>query len=363
MTPNFVFLWMTTIHRSVFSLHQTTLRNKKRHFLVTSLFSTSSVDPPPPPSTILDSEIYLTSPKSATIKFFQSLAKKATSRSENNMSIIEGHRIVIDVLSNPKTRQLMHTVLVCKEALQHDQLGTKLLTLLDEMYHSTSISCDIILTTRQVVDAACDTVTPQGVVGAINLPHPFASNMVRRQPRKRNSLYLILDGISDPGNLGTLLRSSLAVDVEAVILLPTCCDYSNPKAIRSAMGATFFVPICTVESWDCCVELLNDCGVSNTNLYAATMETSSSSPSKSYYDIDWTGDNTREPMALVIGREGQGLSAEVRRDVSTGTIRSVHVPMEDGIESLNAAVCGSVILFEYQRQNTKQNLYTTVLDQ
>jgi len=364
MTPKYAFLWITTFHRSSVSLHQNTLRNKRiavRHasiqtYMTTSLFSSSSVDPPSSSSSILESQITLTSPKSATVKFFQSLGKKSSFRFENQMSIIEGHRIVIDVLSNPKTHTLMHTILVCEEALQHEQLGMKLLTLLDDMYHSTSPACDIILTTREVVEAACDTVTPQGVVGAIQLPHPFTSSMIRQEStRKRNSLYLILDGISDPGNLGTLLRSSLAVDIEAVVFLPDCCDYSNPKAVRSAMGASFFIPTCTVKSWDNCLELLKDCGVSSANVYAATMETNSSSlSSKSYYDIDWTGSATREPMALVIGREGRGLSDEVRQAVSRGTIGSVFVPMIDGIESLNAAVCGSVILFEHQRQHAQK---------
>ena len=135
-----------------------------------------------------------------------------------------------------------------------------------------------------------------------------------------------------------------------------CCDYSSPKAIRSAMAATFFVPVCHCKSWSNCLEVLKDCGVSHTNAYAATMESSSSFSSKSYYDIDWTGTSTGEPMALIIGKEGQGLSAEVRHAVSSGTIQSVHVPMEDGIESLNAAVCGSIILFEYQRQNTRKQI-------
>jgi tRNA C32,U32 (ribose-2'-O)-methylase TrmJ len=65
-----------------------------------------------------------------------------------------------------------------------------------------------------------------------------------------------------------------------------------------------------------------------------------------YYDVDWTA----TPSALVIGNEGNGLSDEVRNAVADGTIQATHVPMEAGIESLNAAVCGSVIMFEFLRQ-------------
>mmetsp|Transcript_1017 Transcript_1017/g.1112 ORF Transcript_1017/g.1112 Transcript_1017/m.1112 type:complete len:103 (+) Transcript_1017:1-309(+) len=72
--------------------------------------------------------------------------------------------------------------------------------------------------------------------------------------------------------------------------------------------------------------------------------------SLAYHDVNWSSTNGRRGNALCIGKEGTGLSSTVRNDVAKGVIRSVHVPMDGGIESLNAAVCGSVILFEYRRQ-------------
>jgi TrmH family RNA methyltransferase len=80
------------------------------------------------------------------------------------------------------------------------------------------------------------------------------------------------------------------------------------------------------------------------DIYAATME--DGAVSFPHYDVDWI----QHPTAMVIGSEGTGLSDTVRGMVVSGEIKSVHVPMESGIESLNAAVCGSVILFEYLRQ-------------
>jgi tRNA G18 (ribose-2'-O)-methylase SpoU len=112
------------------------------------------------------------------------------------------------------------------------------------------------------------------------------------------------------------------------------------------MGCTFQIPIVTVDSWsDAQQVLLQEC-----NVYAATMEESKSGTTVSipHYKVDWTVSNT--PSALVIGSEGNGLSHSVREAVADGTIQAIHIPMEAGIESLNAAVCGSVILFEYQRQ-------------
>ena len=406
MIPKYVFIWMTTLHRSTVSLYQRhtvsigvrkngilnlQYKNRQPNYTQSMINLSSSADLPSPRPSILESEIQLTSPKSATVKFFQSLAKKSSFRAENQMTIVEGHRIMIDILSNPKSRSLIDRILVCREALIQHELGKQLLILFDEIQnHSASSldtqSCDIILTTPEVVEAACDTVTPQGIVAAIHLPPSYtpktnltthltsthdnvevattATKLTTSSLKQRNRLFLILDGISDPGNLGTLLRSSLAVHIEAVFFLSHCCDYSSPKAVRSAMGATFFVPTCTVQSWEECLVLLHDCGVSNMNMYAATMETSFSLSSQSYYDIDWTGGGseaiTCEPMALIIGKEGQGLSRDVRHAVTCGNIRSVHVPMEDGIESLNAAVCGSIIMFEYHRQQlAKQKMLNT----
>jgi TrmH family RNA methyltransferase len=164
---------------------------------------------------------------------------------------------------------------------------------------------------------------------------------------KKFPFYLVLDGVADPGNVGTLLRSSVAVGAAGVVLLPQCCNVWNPKAIRSAMGCTFQIPIVTVDSWsDAQQVLLQEC-----NMYAATMEEESDSGTVSsipHYKVDWTASNI--PSALVIGSEGNGLSHSVREAVADGTIQAIHITMEAGIESLNAAVCGSVILFEYQRQ-------------
>ena len=105
-------------------------------------------------------------------------------------------------------------------------------------------SINIKMATEEVVNACCDTVTPQGIVATISIPPPYSgpiSNNSSSSSRK-SRLYVILDGVSDPGNVGTILRSSLAVGVEAVLLLSdndnnnSCCDVWNPKAVRSAMG-------------------------------------------------------------------------------------------------------------------------------
>ena len=260
----------------------------------------------------------ITSTKSQTVKKIQSLLQKRKKRHEFHSTVVEGPRMVLDLLNHPRTRPLVQQVLVSED--HWDEYASHL----PEGLLVNPVAPDVL-------SACCDTVTPQGIVAIVDIPElPF---------EKQDSLYLVLDGVSDPGNLGTLLRSSVATGIAGVVLLPGSCDPWSPKAVRSAMGTTFHVPLQTCDSWSECVEWLQeerDCR----SIYAATM----ADDSISHYDVDWT----KSPVALVIGSEGQGLSEAVRSDER---VQAVHVPMMPSvIESLNAAVCGSVILFEYLRQ-------------
>jgi TrmH family RNA methyltransferase len=338
--------------RSVRAL-QHSRRRTNQHF--TSSASYSSL---PLSSNLLDilEEIDqpVTSTKSKTVKLYQSVSSKSKFRSKNNLTILEGHRLIIDTLADEhhQTRKLYRDVLVTRDALLHPQLGGKLSQQLERVREE---GCPVRLASESVMKAACDTVTPQGVAAVVDIPPPFEAKEIQDDDSK-SKLYLLLDGISDPGNVGTLLRSAKAVGAEAVILLPNSCDVWNPKAIRSAMGTSFQVPIRTVKSWDECLEFLNaSCGVPGDRIYAATMEDGDGVDgngseiefkSQPHFEVDWSSNSN----ALVLGKEGPGLSKELRNSVKNGQIRSVYVPMEAGIESLNAAVCGSVIMFEYLRQ-------------
>jgi len=307
---------------------------------------------------ILNNEPIITSTKSKTVKLYQSISSKSKVRSEQQMTILEGHRLIIDTLAH--NSHLYRDVLVTREALSHPKLGEKLIIQLENLINGNQ-SCRIRLAEQNVVNAACDTITPQGVVALTSIPQPYEFTPSNTDNGKNtNNFFLILDGISDPGNVGTLLRSAKATGVEAVIVLPNCCDLWNPKAVRSAMGTTFQVPIRSFSSWEECLSVMSTWGITGKDIFAATMEGSRKSnyendrkefnyESVAHYDVDWFN-SKYENKALIIGKEGTGLSNHVREAVSNGMIRSVHVPMEQGIESLNAAVCGSVVMFEYHRQ-------------
>lgn len=247
--------------------------------------------------------------------------------------------MVFDMLENPTTGSLVRQVLVSVDDYQAQYR--------DRLESLTSISDDVSLqlVTPELLNTLSDTVTPQGIMAIVDIPEMeliMADNDL-------TPIYLVLDGVSDPGNLGTLLRSSLAVGCAGVVLLPGSCDPWSPKALRSSMGASFQLPIVQAPNWQSGLEVLEGWGVEV--VYAATMleGDDDESSSQAHFSIDWQS----KASALVVGSEGKGLSEPVRaaiHDKDTKTVKAVHVPMCKGIESLNAAVCGSVILFEYSRQ-------------
>ena len=341
----------------------------------------------------------ITSTKNPLIKSFKTLLTKKNKRNEQNMTVVEGHRLVMDLLTNDKTLKYIQNILVTEQALDNHDLYNLLMEL-EQTKTKTTAKHDIIMkitvVTEKVLQECCDTITPQGIVATCTIPKPFEPTNTHSHTHnynhnhndndndndndthqsKKPQLFLVLDGISDPGNMGTLLRTSAAVGVTAAILLPHCTDVWSPKAIRSSMGASFHVPILSVSSVEECFHVLENCGCCvKHDFYAATMDVKDDhnanananananhdrngnklSTSPAHFEINWAtsiNDDSPKISALCIGKEGSGLSLSIRDSVSKGHIKSVHVPMEETgvVESLNAAVCGSVILFEYSRQ-------------
>lgn len=174
----------------------------------------------------------------------------------------------------------------------------------------------------RVVAAAADTVTPQGVVAVLEWPAPPPSR----------GLWLVLDAVQDPGNVGTLLRSAEAAGAAWLLSSQGTADLYSPKVVRAAMGAHFYLPLQADCTWDALAAHLH----AVPRVYAAV-----GGASLAYDAADWRG-----PVALIIGSEAQGISA-------AGLAQATHqigIPMVGRAESLNAGVAGSIMLFEALRQ-------------
>ncbi|HEX6287597.1 MAG TPA: RNA methyltransferase [Herpetosiphonaceae bacterium] len=234
-------------------------------------------------------------------------------RRYERLFVIEGVRLVEEAL---QAHAELALAVYNREQLAATERGAALGTQLAAMTQAYEAA-------PEVLQAVSDTVTPQGVVAAVRWPEIEAP---------LHGVVLVLDALQDPGNVGTLLRSAVATSISQVICTVGTADVYSPKVARAAMGAHFRLSIVQDVTWDELPLLLSTVD----NIYAAVADAT-----MPYYAADW-----RQPSALLIGNEANGVS-EAGLEAAT---KRISIPMAPGVESLNAAVAGSVILFEMQRQ-------------
>lgn len=180
----------------------------------------------------------------------------------------------------------------------------------------------------------CDTENPQGVAAIVNKRKWDIEDI-------KNDFFVICDGIQDPGNMGTIIRTCDAAGVGAVGIIKGSVDIYNPKTLRSTMGSIFHLPVIIYDDFKNLAEKLSSKGFS---IYGASLDT------ESYiYEC-----NFKEKTAVVIGNEANGIPEE---HIKLCTHR-VKIPMSGSAESLNAAAAGAVIIYEVVRQRWCQALDT-----
>ncbi|MCR4752277.1 MAG: RNA methyltransferase [Eubacterium sp.] len=180
----------------------------------------------------------------------------------------------------------------------------------------------------------CDTQTPQGILTIARMPQYRREEMLSDDSAP---LLLLLEDIQDPGNLGTILRTAEAAGVTGVFLSPRCADLFQPKVIRSTMGSVFRVPFCVEKDLTETADWLHQRKV---RLYASSL-----AASVPYYDHGYT-----EAAGFMVGNEGNGLSEELMQKAD----ERIHIPMYGKVESLNAAVAASILLFEAVRSREER---------
>jgi TrmH family RNA methyltransferase len=192
----------------------------------------------------------------------------------------------------------------------------------------------VIEVSERVIEAIGDVQTSQGVVSVLPLATFQAEKTRTRRPLRNRPALLILDDLADPGNVGTILRTALAADVEMVLLTPNCVDCYSPKVVRAAAGAHIALPIETNVGWDHIAQQVAQHCPGRLFLAEAGNDTL-------YYD-----QNLQYSFALLIGNEAHGPSHEARA-LATSTLS---IPLFNAVESLNAAMAAGIILYEAVRQ-------------
>lgn len=247
----------------------------------------------------------LTSLKNPRVQSWRAL-KDRKARKEQQCFLVEGRKMVEEALQSSFTL----------EAVLVDEAHQDLAGLAD--------SVPAYLLPEHVLAAVCDTKTPQGVAAVVRLP---ASTALRGR-------IVAMDGVQDPGNVGTIIRTADAAGFDGVLLSGQCADVFSPKVLRATMGSVFHLPICVTEDLPRDLACMAAEGVS---------VISSQLDGEPFYGAV---QGMSERFCLVIGNEGNGVSDEVKV-VATHHLK---LPMRGRAESLNASVAAGIMIYELMKQ-------------
>ena len=244
-------------------------------------------------------------------KYLKSLSRKSV-RDKEGVFLAEGERFLSELPPNWETPALVYAA---SYLAQHGPLAKrnaeKTVVLSDSLFQSLS-----------------DTQTPQGVLAVCRQKH-YDMDTVLAVP---HGLFLLMEDLRDPGNLGTAIRTADACGAAGVLLTKGCVDLYNPKVLRSTMGSCFHFPV--LQNLELC-DMIEGCKRHGVTVYGADLQ--GSSP----YATDLTGS-----VGILIGNEASGLSLEARRQVDG----RLTLPMPGQAESLNAAIAAGVLMYEAVRQ-------------
>lgn len=259
----------------------------------------------------------ITSKDNDVVKSIKKLKDKKY-RDEEGCYLIEGIKIIEEAIEE---KAIIEKIVICEECIQSSEINQKLL------YEIAKYDC--IYVSKKVFESLTTVVAPQGMLAVVrknssNTPIDYSQDII-----------LVLDGIQDPGNLGTILRTADSVNLKQIIVSNKTADVYNPKVVRSTMGAIFRVKVIEAENL---VATLKEIKKNKFKIMATSL-----GGTENIYDIEY------KKKVIVIGNEANGVSKEVL-DIAD---KKVIIPMLGKTESLNAAVATSVILYEYVRQKIK----------
>lgn len=260
----------------------------------------------------------ITSSTNSNVKNVIALQKKAKSRREQDAFVAEGLRMVSEV---PKESLLQ--LFVSENFFSQPENKNWILQMKTKAEHRFEVVSD------KVFGEMTQTQTPQGVLSVVRQKHYKLEDLFIQEKIPH---LMILEDIQDPGNLGTILRAGEGAGVTGVVMSKGTVDIYNPKVIRSTMGSLFRVPFFYAEDWKATLLKVQE----QCTLYAAHL-----GGKNSYEKEDYT-----KPTAFLIGNEANGLKEETAKMADC----LIRIPMLGQVESLNAAVAASILMFETARQ-------------
>lgn len=254
----------------------------------------------------------ITSNSNAQVKRLLQLQKKSKARNEEKVFLVEGLRMFSEVPA---------------ERVQKVYISESLYNKKKQELNLERFSVEIL--SDSVFQYVSDTKTPQGILCIVEQKKYDIEELLNIE----NPHFMVLDNLQDPGNLGTIVRTAEGAGVDAIFLSKGSVDIYNPKTIRSTMGSIYRMPVVYVENL---LELLNAFKQRGIKSYAAHLD------GKNSYDKE----NYQSGTAILIGNEGNGLRDEIADSADVW----VQIPMQGKVESLNAAIAASILMFEVYRQ-------------
>ncbi len=254
----------------------------------------------------------ITSSTNGQIKNVLKLQKSTKARKEQGVFVAEGLRLFREI---PKER-LVKAYVTEEFFKKHEEL------LEDVEYEFVA---------PNVLKEASDTKTPQGILAIVKMFHYELDDIKGRG----EPCLMVLENLQDPGNLGTIIRTSEGAGVSGILMSEDTVDIYNPKVVRSTMGSIFRMPFVILPMKEIFAFLKKE-GITS---YGAHLD------GKDFYMEDY-----KKACAFFIGNEGNGLTEETTKKVN----KAIKIPMYGQVESLNAAIAGTVLMYEAMRQRRQE---------
>lgn len=245
------------------------------------------------------------SPNNPNIKRVRALMEKPRVREKEKAFVIEGTRMFKET-----PRELLREVYVSVSYSQknHIEEGKNTYIVQDGLFKKLS-----------------DTSTPQGILAVVEQKQYELSDILQ------SGLVILLEGLQDPGNLGTIVRTGEGAGISGIIMDRNCADIYSPKVVRSTMGSIYRVPFLRLPS---IMEIIPGLKAEGYRIYAALLDGSESLEKVRF----------EKKAAIIIGNEGNGISKELAGERDSG----IFIPMDGEVESLNAAVSASIFMYKYR---------------
>ena len=249
---------------------------------------------------------------------------------------VEGPRLVEEAL---RSASPIRAVLFSESGERH---RTRLALYLDR----PEVGIPVLRTTDRLFEGIADTEHPQGVAALVT-PRSFSFDDISRSAANGAApLIVVLAGVQDPGNVGTIIRTASAFGATAAVASPsgqsgTASPFS-PKALRASAGAALHLPLLVGMALPILFAQFRSTGIQS--LASSSREShENDQPELTPWQVDW-----RQPVALLIGNEGSGLPEELERSADA----RIRIPMSSSVESLNAAAAAAVLFYEAARQRS-----------